>query len=424
MEFIITDIESSNTENNDEQEIKNNVIENLRSQYSEIQNIVIENEDVKQNLDSSEFEVEEIIDIGQNLELENLTTTKLNTYICGICDTHPLLLKEHKRHLQSIKHRNNRNNCKILITPYISNLVPKNDEWKKLKRRYFINENYDYNDLYLLKICQQEKNRSLNLDDDNDKQEYFDWKINRIIQDIEIIQENKKDYENENKKDYENENHIKKNKNLSNYHQDNLNLDEINFILNNICLNQIKNLLTSKKICLCRNLNCKLCSEKNEDLIFKQNELFKINLNLLIDIYGSHNLNEEMSKKKYMIKRANFNLSILAEVLYMLFKNNLSYDILKVNNTLRTSYDHINISNFSNDEFKFIWIYKNEKEEFFIIDENKLMTKFEIILLSLSSKIGLSQDYNYYNYLKNFSNFNSKQIFDILKALFLLNNII
>ena len=105
----------------------------------------------------------------------------------------------------------------------------------------------------------------------------------------------------------------------------------------------------------------------------------------------------------------------------MLFKNNLSYDILEVKNTLRVNY---NINNFSNDELKFVWIYKNHNGEFFIIDEKILMKKILNIVQSLCCRLELSEDYNYHNYLKKNLNFNSKKIFDMLKGLFLLNDLI
>ena len=413
MEFIIDDVEYSNTENENEEEMQHFLVENISSQYSKIQNIVID--DVEQNVNTDLD-----LDLDLDLELENLTTTRLNTYICGMCNTQLSSLKEHTRHIKTIKHRNNKNNCKMLIMPYVSNLVPRDDEWQKLKRKYFINENYDNDDLYLLKICQQHKNKSLNLDDENDKKEYFNWKVNMIIRDIENIQENKKYIENiqENKKYNEN---IEENKILNNHCEDNFNLDEINFILNNVNLDEIKNILTLRTICLCKNFKCELCSEKNVNLIFKQVKLFEQNLNSLLDNYEYNNLNEEIFKTKNIIEKANINCSILAEVLYILFKNSLSYNILEVKNKLKVNY-HVN--NFNNNELKFIWIYKNQNREFFIEDEGELIKKIEITLEHVCCKIGLSEEYDCYNFMKRCPNFILKKIFDILKGLFLLNNLI
>ena len=407
MEFVIDNVEYSNTENENEQEIQNLLVENLRSQYSEIQNIVI---DVEQNVNTHS---------DLDSDLENLTTTRLNTYICGLCNTKLSSSKEHTRHLKTIKHRNNKNNCKMLIMPYISNLIPRDDEWQKLKRKYFINKNYDNDDLYLLKICQQHKNKSLNLDDENDKKEYFNWKVNMIIRDIENIQENKYNENIQENKKY-NEN-IQENKILNNNCEDNFNLDEINFILNNVNLDEIKNILTLRTICLCKNFKCELCSEKNVNLIFKQVKLFERNLNSLLDNYEHNNLNEEIFTIKNIIEKANINASILAEALYILFKNSLSYNILEVKNKLRVNY-HVN--NFRDDELKFIWIYKNQNREFFIEDEGELIKKIEIILEHLCSKIGLNEEYDCYNFMKRCPNFILKKIFDILKGLFLLNNLI
>lgn len=397
MNFTISEVDSS---------------ENLNTfllNYMQIQNIPIQNIPIQNELIENE--------LIENEPIQN--EQKFNTYICGICNTEPSLLRKHELHLKSKEHVNNKNNFKILITPYILNLIPINDEWKQIKRKYFINENYDSHDnLNLLKLCQKEKNRSFNLDDENDKIEYFNWKIDRIILDVETIQKNTKD---EKINNYDPD-VFSYNRSRNNYnrHNNNFNLDEINFILNHVDLDEIKNLITSRIICSCSNSRCVSCSEKNENLIIKQIELFERKLNFLINNYECNNLNQEIFMRKNAIRKANINNSILTEILYILLKNNLSYDILEVTNKLRVNY---NVNNFSNDELKFVWIYKNHNGEFSIIDEEKLMKKFLIILQSLCCKLGIGEEYNYHNYLKQMTFSSSRKIFDMLKGLFLLNDL-
>lgn len=332
----------------------------------------------------------------QNIPMRNILTQNINTNITSNEDV-------------------TLNEMNIIL-----NSFPIDDESKKLKIKYFINENYDSSDeLNLLKICQKEKNRSFDLSNSNDREEYLNWKVDKIIIDIETIQENYKNKSNENMYDINEYDSIINHNHVRNHNENNFNLDEINFILNNVNLDEIKNILTSRIICLCRSFRCKLCNEKNENLIIKQLQLFEQNLNLLINNYECNNLNTELFMRKNTIVKANVNFSILAEVLYILFKNNLSYDVLEVKNKLRINY---NINNFSNYELKFTWIYKNQNGEFFIKNERELMKKFEIILQSLSSKIGLCEEYNYYNFFKRYPNIIIK-LFNILKGLFLLNEL-
>lgn len=342
---------------------------------------------------------------------QNLFTMMSNTYICAICQTNYLSLEENRKHIETSEHIHNRHNCETLIKPYIFNLYPKDETWINLKKKYFINENYDYDhdDLHFLKICQREKNRSFNLNNAIDKKEYFNWKLDKILNEIETIQENKKNIPN---------NLISENRILNN------NFNEVNFISEQVNLDEIKCLLMSKPINL-------ISHEKNNDLIFKQIELFENNINTLTSVYNDEydiirNLLNSYRIRKEDVEKANFTSSILVEVLYILFKNILSYDVLVVNNTFKTNYIHVN--NLKNNDIKFVWVYKNSNEEFSIIEERDLKRKFEIILLNLQSKLGLSDDYNYYEYFKNTSqrlhNINkNRNILNILRGLFLLNNL-